>query len=166
MTKVLWGLQGQKTAFHHALQVGAAALLACWALSPAMLAQGASLEITLSEDAPLEIKGAKTVDSNGVIDLISTTPGLVVVDNRKQADFDGGRIEGATRILDTDMTEALLAGVVKSKATPVLFYCNGVKCGRAANATTKAVGWGYTNVYYYAEGIHDWKANQLPLVTQ
>jgi rhodanese-related sulfurtransferase len=117
-------------------------------------------------EAPIEIKGAKTLDAKGVIDVISTTPDIVIIDNRHQADFEAGHIEGAVRILDTDLTEELLARVVKSKASPVLFYCNGVKCGRAAVATVKALGWGYSAVYYYADGIHDWKANQLPLVTQ
>jgi len=137
-------------------QLAAAALLLCCALSPPSRA----------EDAPLEIKGAKTVDCHSVINLIVTTPELAIIDSRTQADFDGGHIEGATRILDTDMTQERLAGAVKSKESPVVFYCNGVKCGRAAHATAKAIEWGYVQVYYYAEGIVDWKANQLPLVTQ
>jgi rhodanese-related sulfurtransferase len=120
----------------------------------------------LAQDAPLQIEGAKTLDSKGIIELISTTPGVAVIDNRTKADFESGHIEGAVNIADTDMTEeSTLAAVVKSKATPVLFYCNGVKCGRAAKATAKAVGWGYSHVYYYALGILDWKANQFPLVS-
>jgi rhodanese-related sulfurtransferase len=133
-----------------------AALLLCCTLSPS----------TWADDAPLEIAGAKTVSCKGVVDLISTIPNLVIIDNRTQADFKSGHIEGAIHILDTDMTEESLAKAVKTRATPLLFYCNGVKCGRAAKATSKAVEWGYSNVYYYAEGIHDWKENQLPLVTQ
>jgi rhodanese-related sulfurtransferase len=46
----------------------------------------------------------------------------------------------------------------------VLFYCNGVKCGRAAKAVEKAVTVGYTRVYYYALGMDEWKAEGLPLV--
>jgi rhodanese-related sulfurtransferase len=119
-----------------------------------------------TQEAPTQIGGAKTLDSKGVIELISTTPDLAIVDNRTKADFDSGHIEGAVNIVDTDMTaESVLAAAVKSKAAPVLFYCNGVKCGRAAKATAKAVGWGYSHVYYYALGILDWKANQFPLVT-
>ena len=115
----------------------------------------------------MEIPGARTVDSRGVIDLISTTAGVTIVDNRTKADFDGGHIEGAVNIPDTEMTtEAVLAAVARSKDTPVLFYCNGVKCGRAAKATAKAVQWGYSRVYYYALGILDWKDNQFPLVTR
>ena len=139
------------------LSRAATALLVCCALSSA----------TLAEDAPLAIARATTVDCKGVIDLMSTAPGVVVVDNRKQADFDSGHIEGAIRVLDTDPTPERLSAAVTSKATPVLFYCNEVKCGSAANATAKAVEWGYASVYYYADGIHDWKAHhQLPLVTR
>jgi rhodanese-related sulfurtransferase len=126
----------------------------------------AGLSCALAQDAPLTIPGAKTLDAKGVIELIAATPGLAIVDNRTKADFDSGHIEGAVNILDADMTaESVLAGAVKTKGTPVLFYCNGVKCGRAAKATARAVGWGYANVYYYALGIHDWKENQFPLVT-
>ena len=76
-----------------------------------------------------------------------------------------GHLEGAIRLIDTDITsESILAQHVKSKDAPVLFYCNGVKCGRAAKATLKAVGWGYSNVYYYALGMEEWKDRQLPLV--
>jgi rhodanese-related sulfurtransferase len=136
-----------------------------FAVAAVLLLAGASF--AAAQDAPLTIAGAKTVDSKGVIDLISATAGIAVVDNRTKADFDSGHIEGAVNILDTDMAaESVLAGAVKAKATPVLFYCNGVKCGRAAKATAKAVQWGYTNVYYYALGIQDWKANQFPLVTK
>lgn len=121
----------------------------------------------LAEDAPMKIAGATTLDSKGVIDLISTTPGVAIVDNRTKADFESGHIEGAVNILDTDMVaESALSGVVKSKAAAVLFYCNGVKCGRAAKATAKAVEWGYSRIYYYALGIHDWKENHFPLVTR
>jgi rhodanese-related sulfurtransferase len=118
-----------------------------------------------ADGAPMEIKGAKTVNADGVIDLIQKTENLVVLDNRSSADYDAGHIEGAIRLIDTDVTaEAVLAQYVKSKDAPVLFYCNGLKCGRAAKATMKAVEWGYTRVYYYALGLDEWKHRELPLV--
>jgi rhodanese-related sulfurtransferase len=137
-------------------QLTAGILVLCCALS----------SLSWADDAPRDIKGAKSVDCYSLLDLIATTPGVVIIDNRTQADFEGGHIEGAIRILDTEMTRELLAGAVKSKETPVVFYCNGVKCGRAAQATIKALEWGYANVYYYTEGMLDWKTNRLPIVTQ
>jgi rhodanese-related sulfurtransferase len=114
-------------------------------------------------DAPMFIAGATTVDAKAVIALIESKPDLVIIDNRRAEDYANGFIEGAVRVLDTDLTEEVLASHVKTKATPVLFYCNGVKCGRAAKATEMAVRWGYTQVHYYALGMEEWRALGLPL---
>jgi rhodanese-related sulfurtransferase len=129
---------------------------------------GAALALTvpaLANEAPMDIKGAKTLNADSVIELIQKTSTIVILDNRSAADYEAGHIEGAVRLIDTDITEeAVLAKHVKAKNTPVLFYCNGLKCGRAAKATEKAVGWGYTNVHYYALGLEEWKQRKLPLV--
>ena len=119
----------------------------------------------LAEGAPMEIKGAKTVNADAVIELIQKTNNLVILDNRSAADYEAGHIEGSARLIDTDITsEAAIAQYVKTKGTPVLFYCNGLKCGRAAKAVLKATEWGYQNVYYYALGLEEWKQRELPLV--
>jgi rhodanese-related sulfurtransferase len=129
---------------------------------------GAALALTvpaLANEAPMDIKGAKTLNADGVIELIQKTSNIVILDNRSAADYEAGHIEGAVRLIDTDITdEAVLAKHVKAKNTPVLFYCNGLKCGRAAKATEKALGWGYSNVHYYALGLEEWKQRKLPLV--
>ncbi len=118
-----------------------------------------------ASEAPLQIAGATTVNADRVIDLVQTHADLAIIDNRTVADYDAGHIEGALHLLDTDMADAEVLGrVVKSKNAPVLFYCNGVKCGRAANASAKAVSWGYNQVYYYALGLAEWKERGLPLV--
>lgn len=117
-------------------------------------------------DAPMSIDGAKTVDSAAIIDLVGAADNLVILDNRKEADFNAGHIEGAIRLIDTDINSAEDLAKVAAKDQPVLFYCNGVKCGRAANAVKKAVGFGYSNLYYYALGMEDWKAQGLPLASQ
>lgn len=114
-------------------------------------------------DAPMSIAGATTVDAKAIIALMESKPDLVIIDNRRAEDYANGFIEGAVRVLDTDMTEEVLASHVKTKATPVLFYCNGVKCGRAAEATEMAVRWGYTHVHYYALGMEEWRALGLPV---
>lgn len=118
----------------------------------------------MAEEAPLDIRGAKTVNADGVIEIVQKFANLVILDNRNVADFDAGRIEGAIRLIDTDITgEGVLASHVKSKDTPILFYCNGIRCGRAAKAAQLAVGWGYSNVHYYALGMEEWRKRGLPL---
>lgn len=117
-----------------------------------------------AQDAPLEIAGATTVNAKQIFELVAKAPNLAILDNRKPEDFAAGHIEGAVRLIDTDVSAASLATHIATKDTPVLFYCNGVKCGRAAKATEKAVQFGYTKVYYYALGMDEWNKQQLPLV--
>ncbi|MEX2630335.1 MAG: rhodanese-like domain-containing protein [Tistlia sp.] len=114
-------------------------------------------------DAPVEIPGATTVDADGVIALFDQHPDLIVLDNRKEKDFSAGHIEGAERLVDTDVNADTLAAVLPSKDAPVLMYCNGLKCGRAANAVQSALGLGYSKVYYYAKGMEEWNAKGLPV---
>lgn len=120
--------------------------------------------VAVAQDAPLEIAGATTVNAKQIFDLVAQTPDLVILDNRKEEDYAAGHIEGAVRLIDTDINAESLAGHIKTKDTPVLFYCNGVKCGRAAKAAEKAVKLGYRKVYYYALGMEEWNAERLPLV--
>ena len=131
-----------------------------------MLGQPAAAASASEETAPLEIDGATTVDAEAIIALIGEKPNLVILDNRREGDYENGHIEGAVRLLDTDIDgPADLAAEIPSLDTPTLFYCNGVQCGRAANAVRKAVEAGYTNVYYYALGMTEWEDMGLPVVS-
>ena len=122
------------------------------------------LSAAAAQDAPMQISGANTVNAQQIFELITKRPNLVILDNRKEEDYAAGHLEGAIRLLDTDVSPETLARHVASKDTPVLFYCNGVKCGRAAKATERAVQLGYSNVFYYALGMEEWNKEGLPLV--
>jgi rhodanese-related sulfurtransferase len=117
-----------------------------------------------AQDAPTTLTGTTTVDAKQIVDLIGKEQSLVILDNRKAEDFSAGHIEGAVRLIDTDVSADSLAKHVKAKDAPVLFYCNGLKCGRAAKAAEKAVQLGYTKIYYYAAGMDEWNKQGLPLV--
>ena len=115
--------------------------------------------------APATIAGATTVDAAQVIEIIDEVDDLVIVDSRKVKDFVAGRIDGSINIISTDTNAETLGAALESKDSPVLFYCNGVKCGRAAVAAEIAVEAGYTKVYYYYNGMAEWKEQGLPVVT-
>jgi len=132
-----------------------AALLAVGGAAPAWSGE---------EEAPMQLAGAITVNAEQIIALLNSTSDLVIVDSRKPEDFTAGAIEGAVLLTDSVMTPTALAEAVPSKATPVLFYCNGLKCGRAAKAAAMAVAWGYERVYYYALGMAEWHRLNLPVV--
>jgi rhodanese-related sulfurtransferase len=133
----------------------------CLMVLTALLTWGA---VAAAQDAPIRIEGAKTVSGKQAFKLIAKTPEIVIFDNRKAEDYAAGHIEGAIRLIDTDVNAESLARHVSSKDTPVLFYCNGVKSGRAAKATEKAVQLGYSEVYYYALGMDEWNFKRYPLV--
>ena len=126
-------------------------------VSPAVMA---------AEEAPKEVAGATTVDTDKVLEMIEDTEGLVIIDARKDADRATGWIEDSIHIVNTNVTPETLAEAIPAKDTPVIFYCNGPKCGRSSNATGKAVEAGYTNLYYYFGGMAHWTEAGLPLVKE
>jgi rhodanese-related sulfurtransferase len=113
--------------------------------------------------APMHIDGATDQNAEQIIELILNTPDLVIIDARKQEEFAKGHIENAISLLDTKMTEAALAQYVPTKASPILFYCNGERCLRSTNASKKATSWGYTNVHWFRGGWVEWREKNLPV---
>ncbi len=49
------------------------------------------------------------------------------------------------------------------KAAILVFYCNGVNCGKSKKAAVKALGLGYGKVFVYAEGMPVWEEKGLPI---
>ena len=113
---------------------------------------------------PEFIDGTTRVSAEEVVALVEKTPNLVIIDARKASDFKKGFIEGAVSMPNTDTTPEALAKVAKSKATPIMFYCNGVRCGRSVDSAKVAMAAGYKHVYWFRGGIEEWEAKGLPLV--
>lgn len=113
--------------------------------------------------APLSIDGAAKVSAEEVVKLIYHAPELVIIDSRKDTEYAKGHIEGAVSLLDTQMTADTLAQFVTSKDTPVLFYCNGARCLRSSNAISKALEWGYRNLFWFRGGWVEWRDKKLPV---
>jgi rhodanese-related sulfurtransferase len=125
-----------------------------------------TVDTTLTADAPVTIAGATTVDADGVIELILARPELVVIDARRPEDYVAGHIEGAVNLPNDGIDARSLARLARDQDTPLLFYCNGVRCGRAADAAIRAIEAGYRQVYYYALGMAEWQARALPLTVE
>ena len=121
--------------------------------------------MTLAEKptAPESIKGAVSLTAEQVVRLILSEPQLVIVDSRKEEEYTKGHIEGAISLLDTNMDEAALAAHVPARDAPLLFYCNGIRCLRSSNAASKALEWGYTNLYWFRGGWAEWQDKRLPI---
>ena len=100
-----------------------------------------------AEKTPESIDGTTKVTAEEVIDLIGDMDDIVIVDARKSSDRAKGWIEDSIGLPNTDTTEASLAKIAPNKAGPILFYCNGVKCGRSVESARNALKWGYSKIY-------------------
>jgi len=116
--------------------------------------------VNAKDPSPTTVAGAKTINSAQAKALFDK--GVLFVDVRSNKDWAAGRIPDAVHIeLKKVLSEATLGKEAK-KSDPVVMYCNGVSCYRSSKASAKAVGWGYTNVYYYRLGYPDWKSAGYP----
>ncbi len=114
-------------------------------------------------DTPEQLPGTAKVTAEDLISLVDKHDNLVIIDARTAQDYEGGFIEGAISLPDTSTTPEALAKVIPAKNTPVLFYCNGVKCGRSVASCKIAVADGYSNIYWFRGGWDEWVAKGLPV---
>jgi rhodanese-related sulfurtransferase len=110
-----------------------------------------------------EIPGVTRVNAEEVVDMINKLPRLVVIDSRRNVEFEHGHIEGSINITDTEMTPARLKRVAPRQDTPLLFYCNGERCRRSGNAAKLALKWGYSKVFWFRGGWLEWSTKYLPV---
>ena len=113
--------------------------------------------------SPEQIEGVTRVTAEEIFDLVVNEPDLMIIDSRKPERFSKGHIQDALNILDSEMTESQLAKIVASKSVPVVFYCNGEKCLRSANAAVKAYDWGYRKIYWFRGGWNEWMKKEMPV---
>ena len=113
--------------------------------------------------SPEFIDGTKRVTAEEAIELITSKESLIVIDARKSSDREeAGWIEGSIALPNYDTTPESLAKNIPGKSTPVLFYCNGVKCGRSVDSSKMAVKEGYKEIYWFRGGWEEWTQKGLP----
>jgi rhodanese-related sulfurtransferase len=80
---------------------------------------------------------------------------FAVIDVRSRVEFEEGHLPGAL-LVPVVQTERLLPRTVKDKSTELIFYCNGPKCGKSAEAARTSLALGYRKVLDYNEGMPGW----------
>jgi len=114
--------------------------------------------------APQQIEGVSRVDAEGVIEKISEISDLILIDARIRTDRTQGHIEGSISLPDEETDCHALEKVIPAYTTPVLFYCNGEKCGRSVISSRIARQCGYKTIYWFRGGIEEWKNKHYPLI--
>lgn len=78
---------------------------------------------------------------------------VLILDVRRQDEFDEGHIPGAALLTLSEIDEASAAAVIPEKDTVVLVYCRSGN--RSKTASQALADLGYTNIYEFG-GILTW----------
>ena len=119
-------------------------------------------------ESPQQVRGAIKVSAEEVFSLFEKTAGLVIIDSRLASGPSSGRangyIEGSLSLPDNETNCPSLAKAIPRKTTPILFYCNGPKCGRSEKAIKVALKCGYNKLYWFRGGFEEWLNKGYPFV--
>lgn len=115
---------------------------------------------------PDEIPGVETLSAEGLIEKANNTEGLIIIDSRISKDRAIGYIEDSVSLPDINTNCDTLKKLIKNKQTPLLFYCNGVKCGRSVVAVKIAKSCGYKNLSWFRGGFEEWQEKGYQYMTQ
>lgn len=109
--------------------------------------------------------GFPIVSSEQLKDLLDNkTAGLVLIDARSEPEFQEAHILGAINIPLT-VLEKENSALSADKDAHLVFYCNGIKCGKSGKSALIARSGGYKDISIYADGMPVWEEKGYPLYT-
>lgn len=117
-------------------------------------------------NTPDSIKGSTLVEAREILELIERIDNLIIVDSRIRGDRSKGYLESSISLPNTETTCKTLAKVIPDKNHHVLFYCNGVRCGRSTIAINIAKQCGYRNLYWFRGGFEVWMKEGFPFIKE
>ncbi|MCG2824396.1 MAG: hypothetical protein L6364_12050 [Desulfobulbaceae bacterium] len=102
------------------------------------------------------------IDTEELKKMLDTKESMTVIDARNPEEYQEVHIKGAISIPEPKFAE--YAGLLPAdKSTTLVFYCNGVKCGKSKKAAVKAQALGFQKILIYAEGMPVWEEKGLPI---
>ena len=103
------------------------------------------------------------INSEQLKELVdSKAEDLLVVDARNPEEYQEVHIPRAINVPEKQFAEYKHL-LPQDKKARVVFYCNGIKCGKSKKAAKKAVEEGYKNILVYAEGMPVWEEMNYPI---
>lgn len=116
--------------------------------------------LAVAEPQPVPFKTVTTEELKTMID--SAKNALLVVDARSPEEYDEVHIKNAVNIpvAKLEKNPALLPA---DKKQGIVFYCNGIKCGKSKKAAQIAASQGYSNLWVYAEGMPVWEEKGMSI---
>lgn len=107
---------------------------------------------------PEKIAGVATVTAEQVIESLTSDNPPLLIDARIKQDREYGYIESSISLPDIKTNCDTLNKVSSNKNRHIMFYCNGVQCGRSVISIKVARSCGYHNLSWFRGGFAEWKA--------
>jgi rhodanese-related sulfurtransferase len=124
-------------------------LLSCWVITGNAQAATNDQAVIITTD---ELKA--------ILDTANAP--VVVIDARNPEEYQEVHIKGAINIPASKFREFKHL-LPNDKSVKLIFYCNGVKCGKSKRAAQKAAEEGYSNTVVYADGMPVWEEKGYPI---
>ena len=110
-----------------------------------------------------DLKTVTIVDADRLKTWIDQGKKILLIDSRVASEYKEGHIPTAINIpapvMDQQRTK-----LPKDRSYPIVFYCNGwPECKKSHDACQKAIQWGYTQIYWFRDGIPAWQAKRYPV---
>jgi rhodanese-related sulfurtransferase len=133
---------------------------------------GGSLGAHAQETPTQAPAGVKIVEAKEVQDL--QAKGALLVDTRRASEYGEGSIKGAISVpydpeksakaadFDAAQDKFDLAKLA-DKSKNIVVFCNSGTCWKSYKAAVVLAKNGYKNVFWYRNGMPDWKARKLPI---
>ncbi|MFN2368819.1 MAG: rhodanese-like domain-containing protein [Desulfurivibrionaceae bacterium] len=124
--------------------------------------QARDREVELWIPYQLNAEGFGLIDTAGLKDLLDRGTEIALFDARNPEEYQEVHIRGAESLPQKKFAEYRKL-LPEDRSQLVIFYCNGVKCGKSRKAALKALEEGYKNVLVYAEGMPVWEEKGMPI---
>jgi rhodanese-related sulfurtransferase len=116
---------------------------------------------------PDQMAGTSIVNAEQVIEALSSQQPPMLIDARIYEDRQFGFIESSISLPDIETNcQTLHSKVSSNKKQPLMFYCNGVQCGRSVVAIKVARSCGYHNLSWFRGGFAEWKDKGYQYITK
>jgi rhodanese-related sulfurtransferase len=124
-----------------------------------------------AETTPPEIFAPSTpvainIDSEHLIELYQSVPGLRIIDTRLREDRALGYIEKSFSLPLSETSCESLSGLTGDSDQALVFYCNGRGVDSSSKAIQIASNCGYKRLFLLRGGFIEWQDKDYPFVIE
>ena len=117
-------------------------------------------------EAPESLAIAITIDSEHLIELYQSVPGLKIIDARLREDHTQGYIETSFNLPLANTNCKSLLKLAGHKDQAMVFYCNGNAADASIGAIQIAAGCGYKRLFWFRGGFVEWQDKDYPYLIE